>query len=78
MSTHSFCREEPCDVPNKALVSLSPAGVLSARPKGLKLVSVPRELHSQQILYSEGEHPLKTIWCLLINKNSVFGVLQLE
>lgn len=55
-----------------------PRGVLSARLKGPELVSALRELHSQQMLYSEGEHPLKTIWCLLINKNSVFGVLQLE
>lgn len=30
------------------------------------------------MLYSEREHPLKTIWCLLINKNSVFGVLRQE
>lgn len=43
----------------------------------LKLVLL-WELHSQQMLYSEREHPLKTIWCLLINNNSVFRVLSQE
>lgn len=79
--THSFCRKEACGAPNVALVSLSPTGVLSASPKGLELVSelmLLWELRSQQMLYSEREHPLKTIWCLLINKNSVFGVLRQE
>lgn len=61
---------------------LHPQGVsLQKAQKGLNSYQSSCSFEScvaEQMLYREGGHPLKTIWCLLINKNSVLGVLQQE
>lgn len=59
---------------------LHPQGVsLQKDQKGLNSYKSSCSFESyvaKQMLYREREHPLKTIWCLLINKNPVLGVLQ--
>lgn len=61
---------------------LHPQGVsLQKDRKGLNSYKSSCSFESyiaKQMLYREREHPLKTIWCLLIDKNSVLGVLQQE
>lgn len=61
---------------------LHPQGVsLQKHQKGLNSYQSSYSFESyvaKQMLYRERGHPLKTIWCLLINKNSVLGVLQQE
>lgn len=64
------------------LLFLHPQGVsLQKDRKGLNSYKSSCSFESyiaKQMLYRERERPLKTIWCLLIDKNSVLGVLQQE
>lgn len=61
---------------------LHPQGVsLQKDQKGLNFCKSSHSFESyvaKQMLYRERGHPLKTIWSLLISKNSVLGVLQQE